>query len=169
MPKLTNIRDVERSVAELQRLTIEIDQEKSSIEEAKAEIDRAFGERIAELAADAEAERRMILEYLKAHKEEFDGPPRSVEFASGTIGYRLGQPRLKPLSKWTWEKVERAIVDARAEAYFRVQLQVNREALLADAEALGADGLRDFGLRVAQEDKAFIDVRREPEIVQEVR
>jgi hypothetical protein len=55
MAKLTNIRDVERSVAELQRLTIEIDQEKSSIEAAKAEIDRAFGERIAELAADAEA------------------------------------------------------------------------------------------------------------------
>jgi phage host-nuclease inhibitor protein Gam len=161
--QLKTIQEVERSLAELQRLEIELDGVTNAMEADKAAVAERFAPQLADLAGDILAERKLINTYLDTHKADFDGPPRSVAFASGTVGYRLGQPHLKPLSKWTWDKVLKVLVDARAERYFRVQCREDREALLADAEALGTEGLRAFGLRVVQDDRAFVDVNREPE------
>jgi phage host-nuclease inhibitor protein Gam len=161
--QLKTLQDAERSLAELQRLCIELDGVTNAMEADKAAVAERFAPQLADLAGDILAERKLLNTYLDTHKADFDGPPRSVQFASGTIGYRLGQPHLKPLSKWTWEKVLKALVAAKAERYFRVQVREDREALMADAETLGAEGLREIGLRVTQDDKAFVEVNREPE------
>jgi phage host-nuclease inhibitor protein Gam len=158
---LKTLQDAERSLAELQRLCIELDGVTNAMEADKAAVAERFAPQLADLAGDILAERKLLNTYLDTHKADFDGPPRSVQFASGTIGYRLGQPHLKPLSKWTWEKVLSQL--PCGSAYLRQRTEVDKEKLLADAETLGAEGLREIGLRVTQDDKAFVEVNREPE------
>jgi phage host-nuclease inhibitor protein Gam len=85
-----------------------------------------------------------------------------MAFADGIVGYRLGQPHLKPLAKWTWKKVLDALEAAKEERFLRAKIDVDRGALLAAAEEIGAEILRDeYGLRVAQEDEPYIEITEE--------
>ena len=156
---LKTLRDVEKSLAGLVQLTLRRNFFINELEGKIADMREQYGEELADLSSDIKAEEKYILEYLAAHKADFDGPPRSVELPAGTIGYRLGQPRLKPLAKWTWDKILETLQADKAECYLRVKTEVDREALLADAEAQGADVLKGWGLKTVQDDKPFIDLK----------
>jgi phage host-nuclease inhibitor protein Gam len=169
MNKLTlkTLADVERCLTELQRLTIERDLKTAALEKRQAAIAAEYGAVFAELDANIAVEQKALELYLKEHKSDFDGPPRSVQFVSGTIGYRLGMPRLKPVSRGSWEKVLQLLTDFPYNCYIRSTPEVDREALMADSDALGAEGLAKLGLRKVQDDSPFIEPARLPEPAQE--
>ena len=77
----------------------------------------------------------------------------------GTVGFRTGNPRLKPITKFTWAKVLETIQRSAtfASSYVRTKAEVDREKLLADRDELGADGLRVLGLKVVQEESFFVE------------
>ena len=101
-------------------------------------------------------------EWAEAHVEEF-GKARSLEMIHGVIGWRIGQPTLKTLSGWTWDRVLDGIrAAADMMGFVRVKEEVNRQGILAAREQIGVDKLRLYGLRVTQSEEFYIEPRITP-------
>lgn len=99
------------------------------------------------------------LAWAEAHPEDF-GKLKSIEMLHGVIGWRTNTPSLKTLSGWTWDRVLDVVKKLPGLAgYVRVKEEMNKQALLADRDALGADGLRAIGLKVVQEDEFYVEPR----------
>jgi phage host-nuclease inhibitor protein Gam len=164
MPALSSPAELERAVTELQRAEIYRDGLVNQMEDELAEVRDRHSPGIADATADVEAERKMILEYLTFNKEDFEGPPRSMEFPAGTVGFRQGQKRLKTLSGWTWARVLEKVKALHVTEWLRETTELNRDAILADATDEAADPaapLNQIGLKVAQDDAPYIAVNRE--------
>lgn len=93
--------------------------------------------------------------WAEANPAEF-GKARSIDMMHAVLGYRMGQPQLKTLSGWTWDRVLEKLKVIGA-AWIRTKEEVDRQGLLANREALGAEYLRSVGTRVIQEETFFVD------------
>jgi len=91
--------------------------------------------------------------------EEF-GPRKSIEMVHAVVGFRTGTPKLKTLTKWTWDRVKAAIL-VRGLDYIRTKEEVDKEQILSDREQFGAAGLSAIGLKVVQEESFFVEPKRE--------
>jgi phage host-nuclease inhibitor protein Gam len=105
-------------------------------------------ERLAVLLPQVEA-------WAEAHQDEF-GKQRSLTLLHGTIGWRTGNPTLKTIAGWTWDRVLEAVRTA-AGNYIRSKEEVNKQAILADRVILGPEGLRALGVKVVQADDFFVE------------
>lgn len=161
LPALVTLGDLDKSITLRQHAELAMEAMNIEIEQECASIRARYAERATELATCIVDESRRQIEYLEAHKSDFDGPPRSRELSAGTVGFRLGQERLVPLSKWTWDKVLQYMLDNGINNFIRRTPEVDREQLLAQKDDFGADGLRSMGLRVVQDDKPFVEIKRE--------
>lgn len=148
------------SLSRRQYLQIELRRVMTMMEGEIANIKASYGQEIANLQLQIESETKAQFAWMKEYKRYFDGPPRSIEFTAAVVGYRLGQPHLKPLSKWTWAKVLEAIQRLNP-AFVRNIPEVDREQLLAQQDDFGADGLATFGVKVVQDDNPYIDIKEE--------
>jgi phage host-nuclease inhibitor protein Gam len=84
------------------------------------------------------------------------GPGKSRDLNHGRVGFRLGQPALKTLARWTWAKVLECLIHQRARTYIRVRHEVDREALIRSG--LDNEALKGFGVRVAQEERFYYEL-----------
>ena len=113
----------------------------------------------AQLAAqNADLDQRMTLArfWSEANPQEF-GAARSIETVHGVVGWRTGQPALKTLPGWTFDRVLQTLKTMGVLGYIRVKEEVHKQNLLADREALGLEKLRELGLRVVQEETFFVE------------
>ena len=101
----------------------------------------------------------MARAWAEAHPGEF-GEARSLDLTHAVIGYRTGQPQLKTVTGWTWDRVlERLKTLPGCVSLVRLKEEVNKQQILAEREQLGAERLRQMGLRVAQEETFFVEPR----------
>jgi phage host-nuclease inhibitor protein Gam len=133
------------------------------------QIQAVRGQYEAQLAAQNEAlDQKMTLARLwsEANPQEF-GTARSIETVHGVVGWRTGQPALKTLPGWTFDRVLQTLKAVCAAGYIRVKEEVHKQNLLADREALGPEKLRELGLRVVQEETFFVEPKltEVPELV----
>lgn len=154
------VKDFERSLARRQALEVDFDGMVNEMEREIAAVRDKYGQDLADLHVKVVMETGMQMAWMTANKATFDGPPRSITFACGTAGYRLGQEHLKPFSKWTWEKVLENL-QVMNPAFVRQVPEVNREQLLAQKDDFGKDGLAVLGLKVVQDDKPYIEIKRD--------
>jgi phage host-nuclease inhibitor protein Gam len=94
--------------------------------------------------------------WSEANPQEF-GAGRSIQTVHGTLGWRMGGPSLRTLTGWTWDRVKETLIAANAIGYIRVKEEVNKQNLLADRDSIGADKLREIGVRVVQEESFFVE------------
>jgi phage host-nuclease inhibitor protein Gam len=94
--------------------------------------------------------------WAEANPQEF-GPARSIETMHGAVGWRTGQPALKTLPGWTFDRVLQTLKSAGAQAYIRVKEEVHKQNLLSDRDAIGTEKFRQLGLRVVQEETFFVE------------
>jgi phage host-nuclease inhibitor protein Gam len=112
-----------------------------------------------ELAAQSESLEEKIAHaraWSEANPQEF-GDGRSIQTVHGIIGWRMGGPSLRTLAGWTWDRVKENLIAVQAVEYIRVKEEVNKQNLLADRDAIGAEKLREFGMRVVQEESFFVE------------
>lgn len=141
--ELTQIRD---------SLTVEMDAELTEVREqyagkmfsAQTNLDKIMG---------------FAKEWAEANKESF-GDRKSIEMAHGVVGFRTGTPKLKPLAGMTWEKIKARLLNF-GKGYTRTTVEVDKEAILADREALKAEGLQALGVKVAQDESFYVEPKRE--------
>jgi phage host-nuclease inhibitor protein Gam len=123
----------------------------------------------AQLAAQNEAlDQKMehARAWSEANPHEF-GAARSIETVHGTVGWRTGQPALKTVPGWTFDRVLQTLKAAGAAGYIRVKEEVHKQNLLSDREVIGPEKLREIGLRVVQEETFFVEPKltEVPELV----
>lgn len=97
--------------------------------------------------------------WADGHPGEF-ADRKSIEMVHGTLGYRTGQPRLKTLRGWTWERVAAAVQTALPK-YLRIRIEANKDGLLDDRDSIGKDKLADVGVQVVQDETFFVTPKQE--------
>ena len=102
----------------------------------------------------------VIRTFCKERKQVLFARRRRYITAYGTVGFRLGTPRLQPLEGHTWESILQQ-VKVWLPAYIRPAETIAKDMLIADrATAAVAPLLEQVGLRVVQEEIFFIEVKQ---------
>lgn len=113
----------------------------------------AYGE---EINADFESAQR----WAEANPSTF-ASKKSLDLLHGTIGFRTGQPRLKLLSGWTWNRVLELMVVNRLTDYIRQKQEPDKERILAERDQLTSELMKRIGVKVVQDETFYIEPKRE--------
>lgn len=103
------------------------------------------------------------IDQLTKRAEQWASPRREKLFSKGkksastaltTYGYRLGQPTLKPLTGWTWNKVTTLLQTTRRKAYLVVKVAPDKEAI---RQHIKPHKLAKLGLVIKQEETFYVE------------
>lgn len=100
----------------------------------------------------------LLCAWAEAHPEEFAGKRKSIEFLSGSLGFRTGTPKLALLSRrFNWETVL-ANVQRLLPAFIRNKPEIDKEAILAqrDEEVLQT-AITACGMKVVQDESFYVE------------
>jgi phage host-nuclease inhibitor protein Gam len=121
---------------------------------AKLKIDNQYAPAIALCDEEAAHIEGLLEQWALANPAEFPKKKKSIKFASGSIGFRDGQPKLVLASKvWSWDKAL-AAVQSFLPNFIRNKPEIDKEALISQAAEL-EPALRACGLKVDQGEKFF--------------
>lgn len=113
------------------------------------------------LAAEKERQGQIIRVYCTEHKQELFTAKRRIYNAHGSVGFRLGTPKLKTLPKWTWDKVLDK-VKVTLPDYIRTCHELDKESIIAARnDERVAPHLHDLGLCITQDETFYIELKKE--------
>ncbi len=139
--------------AETTQLVAQMDAEVTRIRET-------YDERLELLRQRTAKEFEVIQTYCTENKPRLFGKRRSMDTLFGTIGFRLGTPRLKLLPRTQWQTVTEELHKYLPD-YIRVITEPAKDKLLADRMKEDvALTLQKVGLAVVQDEKFFIEMKR---------
>ncbi|MCQ2275416.1 MAG: host-nuclease inhibitor Gam family protein [Bacteroidales bacterium] len=99
--------------------------------------------------------------YAVENRAEMFSKRKSMETVHGTIGFRLGTPKLKNLKGFTWASVTNLLKEFLP-AYVRVKEEPDKDKLLADRESEDVYPLFEkVGVAVVQEETFFVEPKKE--------
>lgn len=151
--------EMETLAREITALTLSRNRQLLEWEEALTMLRDRYESSLVEIEVALETKTAQAREWAEANPEEFKGM-RSVELAHGVVGWRTGQPALKPIGGWTWDRVLAKLkAFPHLLTYVRAKEEVNKQALLGNREALGRETLRAIGVRVVQEESFYVEPR----------
>ncbi len=133
-----------------QKLTAEMNKR---INDIRVDYDAA----LSGIAEEIDGKMALARDWAEAHPSEF-GSGKSIDMTHGQVGWRTGNPTLKTLAGWTWDRVLERLRAGHWVKYLRIKQEPNKEALLADREAVA---LHEVGCRVVQDEKFFVDPKIE--------
>lgn len=112
---------------------------------------------LAEIAKSLDEKMELARNWAEAHPAEF-GNAKSIDMVEGRVGWRTGNPALKPLSGWTWDRVLEKLkaLGGLYLTYVRTKEEVNKQAILSDRETM-PEMPRLIGCRVVQEEEFFVE------------
>ena len=112
---------------------------------------------ISQCDAELKSKSDALRAWAEANPEEF-GKKKSIEFMSGTLGFRTGTPKLALLSRaFTWEKVL-AKAQELIPAFIRSKPELDKEAILGqrDEEPLQF-AIKACGMKVVQDESFYVE------------
>lgn len=161
-PTIKSRAEAEQAMGDVRQLAIERNSRLLYIEKRRKEIEDNEAERLGEIAAEINAVSERLRVWAEANMAEF-GDKKTLELTHGKMGWRLGNPTLKPLRGYTWASVVDALRDVAPE-YVRKREEPNKEAILSDREKIGVDKLRLLGVRMVQDEPFYVEPNiEEPE------
>ena len=99
--------------------------------------------------------------FATENRTELFSKRKSMETVHGTIGFRLGTPKLKNLKGFTWASVTNLLKEFLP-AYVRVKEEPDKDKLLADRESEEVFPLFEkVGVAVVQEETFFVEPKKE--------
>jgi phage host-nuclease inhibitor protein Gam len=157
-PVVATRADAETLLGEIAADTANLNALKAALDSEVTAVRQKFEGKIDALAKQLEQKSGLLQQWAEASPEEF-GEKRSIEFLHGRIGFRTGNPKLKTIAGWTFDRVL-SVIDS---AWVRIKKELDKEGLLA-AHARGSlsdPELRSNGLRVVQDDTFFVEPKLE--------
>ncbi|ODU24027.1 MAG: hypothetical protein ABS95_02545, partial [Verrucomicrobia bacterium SCN 57-15] len=104
-----------------------------------------------------EEKTELIRTWAEANPSEFNGL-KSLDLVNAVIGWRTGQPTLKTLAGWTWDRVlEKLKIHGMGLRYIRTKEEVNKQAILSEREEITPEAMRAMGVRIVQDESFFVD------------
>lgn len=152
--------DLEAAVG---RISAKTSQRDGLLADLEAEINaqRSFYEpQITECGEEIKADFQAVQDWAEANPSAFS-TRKSIELMHGTVGFRTGQPRLKLLSGWTWNRVLELLAVNRLTDYIRQKQEPDKERILAEREQLTDELLKRIGVKVVQDETFFCEPKRE--------
>lgn len=120
-------------------------------------VDDRFKDDLLQLGTEIQTNTEMLRAWAEGHPGEF-GDARSLQMAHGVVGWRTGNPALKPLAGLTWERVLEKLRNLTPyKGFIRSKEEVDKAAILAMREDLLPQDLRHMGVRVVQEETFYVD------------
>ncbi len=157
---IRNREELETRMGDHARVAIERMKLAAAMNKKLADVRELYEAMFAELDDEIERTAADLEAWAVLHPADF-GERKSIELTHGTLGFRTGQPALKPLKGVRWDDVLTLL--AQHPGYLRTIMQPDKEAILADRDALGAEGLGALGLRVEQAQRFYVEPRIEGE------
>lgn len=128
------------------------------IAKKKAELEAKFSEELHGLKEIRDECAQRLEAYVQENMDEVLGDKRSNDFAGLTIGFRKSAKKLVLIGKKKWEhvmKLLQANADLRQQ-YLRVEEKLDKTEL----KKADPDTLKKLGLRIHQEDKFFVQIKK---------
>ena len=160
-PKILTRGHMEIAVREIAGLRLDEKLLEADMEGDLKAIRESYEPRFKALNVALESRTRAARDWAERHPAEF-GRRRSINFAHGAAGFRLGPPRLKTIAKTSWDSVLEALHKLRWGApYIRLKEEINKEQILADVGAgkLPTANLLLAGAEIVQDESFFIETR----------
>ena len=156
-PAIKSRAQMEIVMAEVRGHTLERNRLQLASETRKKEIDDECGPKISALGKVIEERVELLRSWSEANPSEFAGL-KSMQTPQGALGWRIGNPTLKTLAGFTWDRVlEKLQSLPKFAGYIAEKFTVNKQALLVDREQIPADELRAVGVRVVQDELFFVE------------
>jgi len=135
-------------------LTAKMNKELDTVRDRYSEQLEAHAQTMTEQEAVAE-------KWAKSNRETEFEKKQSIEFTHGTIGFRLGQPRVKLPSKTSeGETIETLKSIPGCEKYIRNPApELNKECLIADREIINPEILLQVGITFPQTERFYMEPR----------
>lgn len=92
--------------------------------------------------------------YALQHRDRLFSKVKSATTALATYGFRTGTAALKPLPKWTWEKVTEALRALRTPGLIRTKSEPDKQAIKS---TLAPEQLAQVGLQLSQSESFYIE------------
>jgi len=136
---------------------------KIALDDQLAQVRAKFESELAEIDDRINDGMKLAQEYADAHPDMFPKDRKSLDTTHAVVGYRTGMPKLKTLRGWTWDVVLDAVLSlpGKMREYIRTKSEVDKARIIADADDIGADCLRKFGMQLVQDETFFIDPKLE--------
>lgn len=122
---------------------------------------------LAKVSADIKQHTDALRAWAEASPDQFPKDRKSIQLTSGTLGFRIGNPKLALLSRaFNWDRVV-AQIEAYWPEFLRLKKEVDKEAVLsmhsqATDKTVADAELKRLGLKVTQDETFFI----EPDLTQ---
>jgi len=97
--------------------------------------------------------------WAESNPGEFAKGRKSIDFLSGTLGFRTGTPKLGLLSRaWNWEKVLALLQSTPMyQKYVRTKPEVDKEKILAQAAAEKCFDPGYMGMKITQDESFYVE------------
>lgn len=157
-PAIRSRIEAEALTREIASLILQRNQESIDLDTHITNLRAKYEESLASLQKQIEEKTEVARAWAEANPSEFRGL-KSLEMTHAVIGWRTGQPTLKTLAGWTWDRVLEKLqsLGGRWLTYVRTRAEVDKRVLLADRESFQPEDLRAIGLRVVQDESFFIE------------
>lgn len=160
-PVVATRADAERILGELAADTAETSRLKAELESKLTAVRQQYEGTIEQLGKRIEGNTGLLQSWAESNPEEF-GDKKSLDLLHGRLGFRTGNPKLKTLSGWTWDRVKETLI-RNLTGHVRTKTEVDKEGLLAAFQRHELDDrdLREIGVKVVQDEAFFIETKTE--------
>jgi len=148
-------------VGEIAELKITETQTKALMDQRLKEVREEYEGQLADINDRLTPLLLRVQAWAEANTQEF-GKFKSLDMLHGFIGWRISTPTLKTLSGWTWARVLEALKMLGHSPFIRVKEEVDKQAIIAQREALLDGDLRQFGCKIIQEEMFYVDPKTTP-------
>lgn len=154
------IDEAENVMAEYATADAKLAKINATMDEKITAIRNQYTDSINELIELKEEKLNQLHFFAESNAQLFD-KKKSIGMAHGTIGFRMGNPKLKPLKKFTWGAIVELLKE-RLPDYVRKVEEPAKDKLLSDRNLEEVSSLfPKVGIEVVQDETFFVELKKE--------
>lgn len=151
--------DAEYAAREYTTASVKLDNLTSRLNARIQKIREEYADEIAALQEVADSQLAIVQAWADDNAPLFF-KKKSLELVHAIVGYRTSTPSLKTIRGVTWAKAI-ALIEAIRPDFLRKKVEVDKEAIIAQRDALQPEGLKALGVRIDQAERFFMDPKKD--------
>jgi phage host-nuclease inhibitor protein Gam len=147
-------KDWAQADAKIRKINADMDQKMNEIRSANQK-------ELTKLSELKDEKFEQLQHFALSNADDFE-EKKSMEFPYGRLGFRTGTPKLKLLSKFTWDRVVDKLESSPLSEFVRIKKEADKESLLSNRD--NADVNKHFsavGISVVQDETFFVEAKKE--------